>query len=331
MSNELISVIIPAYNAEDHIQNCLDSLLNQTYEDFKIYVVNDGSTDGTREKLRKYESNPQVEIIEQTNKGVSAARNVGLTRAKGNYISFVDADDTVETIYLETLVKPFTEHDISLSVASYYSHIEELDKVESSHFTVGLQTGDKGLANLLTETGPQGYLWNKLFLAQPIREKQLNFKKDVFMAEDLLFTIRYLLATNQVYYVQDIPIYHYVIYKNSSNKTRIQSLQPEYYRYFDNFLYCLKKIEEMLPETYEESKKIISSRRGRMSIQYLRANLLMDNDPSHMNKELRQIAWSNRRNYFRSSDASLRTKVIYMLVLLTPKLALMRDKKRFNM
>ena len=100
-SAPLISVIVPAYNVEKYIKTCLNSLINQTYSNFEIIVVNDGSTDQTEEILRSYQSNPKFRIYSQKNGGLSAARNRGIKLVNGELVCFIDSDDSVKSDYLE--------------------------------------------------------------------------------------------------------------------------------------------------------------------------------------------------------------------------------------
>ena len=97
-----ISVIIPVYNGEKYIQRCVDSVLNQTYSDIEIIVINDGSTDNTENILKSYSN---IVLINKENEGVSKARNTGLSLAKGDYVYFCDADDYLEKNAFEILIK----------------------------------------------------------------------------------------------------------------------------------------------------------------------------------------------------------------------------------
>ena len=97
-----ISVIVPVYNVAAYVGECLSSLVHQTFTDFEIIAVNDGSTDGSLAILREFESSyPFIRVIDQPNAGVSAARKAGLALAQGKYVTFVDSDDSVATTYLE--------------------------------------------------------------------------------------------------------------------------------------------------------------------------------------------------------------------------------------
>ena len=99
--NPKVSIIVPAYNASNYIEKCIDSLLNQTLKDIEIIIVNDGSTDDTAEKLSKYED--EIKVITQKNVGVASARNKGLSVANGEYIAYVDSDDWIDSNMFELL------------------------------------------------------------------------------------------------------------------------------------------------------------------------------------------------------------------------------------
>lgn len=106
------SLIIPAYNVEKYIKKCLDSVLNQTYNDYEIIIINDGSTDNTSKLLESYKSSKKIKIINQENKGLSNARNTGVSNAKGDYILFIDSDDFIEKELLEILNKTIKDEDL---------------------------------------------------------------------------------------------------------------------------------------------------------------------------------------------------------------------------
>lgn len=106
------SLIIPAYNVEKYIKKCLDSVLDQTYNNYEIIIINDGSTDNTSKILESYKSNKKIKIINQENKGLSNARNTGVSNAKGDYILFIDSDDFIEKELLEILNKTIKDEDL---------------------------------------------------------------------------------------------------------------------------------------------------------------------------------------------------------------------------
>ncbi|HFI0346425.1 TPA: glycosyltransferase [Streptococcus suis] len=328
MSFEKVSVIIPVYNGEYSLSKCIDSLLKQTFENFRIYIINDGSTDSTSKILENYIDDTRILVINQSNSGVSSARNVGLDLAKGEYIVFVDADDTVEPNYLEVLISGF--FDITtLSICSYNSIDTDRNISKTYKFIEGTLSQDKAIEYLLSEQGPQGYLWNKMFKSEIIRQHNLRFHSDIFMAEDLLFVIEYLLKNGSVFINND-SLYNYMIHSSSSNKTRLSSLREGYHQYFDNFLICIDKMISLIPPSLILSQTAVRGRKGRIAIQYLRANALMKANPNNINMELKRIALENKKNYFNSLDASITAKIIYNLTIYCPKIVLLRDKKHFR-
>ena len=118
-----VSFIIPAYNIEDYIGKCLDSILNQTWQDFEIIVVNDGSKDKTGEVLDSYATKDnRIKILHKENEGVSAARNDGIKMASGDYILFWDGDDFAEKETCEELLQTMAENDVDTVVYGYYRY-----------------------------------------------------------------------------------------------------------------------------------------------------------------------------------------------------------------
>lgn len=124
--NEKITVIVPVYNVEHYLDKCLDSLINQTYKNLEIIVINDGSTDNSGEICQEYaQKDNRIIYIEKENGGLSDARNVGLDKMTGSYVTFIDSDDWVELDYVEILYKKIIEYQADISVGNYYSYNED--------------------------------------------------------------------------------------------------------------------------------------------------------------------------------------------------------------
>ena len=122
---EKITVIVPVYNVENYLEKCLDSLIDQTYKNLEIIVINDGSTDNSGEICQEYaQKDNRIVYIEKENGGQAEARNIGLDRMTGSYVTFVDSDDWVEVDYVETLYKKITEYQADIAVGNYYSFNE---------------------------------------------------------------------------------------------------------------------------------------------------------------------------------------------------------------
>ena len=123
---EKITVIVPVYNVENYLEKCLDSLINQTYKNLEIIVINDGSTDNSGTICQEYaQKDNRIVYIEKENGGLSEARNVGLDKMTGSYVTFIDSDDWVELDYVEILYKKIIEYQADISVGNYYSYNED--------------------------------------------------------------------------------------------------------------------------------------------------------------------------------------------------------------
>lgn len=126
MTSEKISIIVPVYNAENYLRRCIDSILEQTYTNFELLLINDGSTDGSAKILEEVkESDSRIRVVHKKNEGVSATRNLGLKLATGDYITFIDSDDFVDKLYLDVLYKSLTENDADIASGNFASFNEE--------------------------------------------------------------------------------------------------------------------------------------------------------------------------------------------------------------
>lgn len=126
MTSEKISINVPVYNAENYLRRCIDSILEQTYTNFELLLINDGSTDGSAKILEEVkESDSRIRVVHKKNEGVSATRNLGLKLVTGDYITFIDSDDFVDKLYLEVLYKSLTENDADIASGNFASFNEE--------------------------------------------------------------------------------------------------------------------------------------------------------------------------------------------------------------
>lgn len=124
--NEKITVIVPVYNVEHYLDKCLDSLINQTYKNLEIIVINDGSTDNSGTICQEYaQKDNRIIYIEKKNGGLSDARNVGLDKMTGSYVTFIDSDDWVEPDYVEVLYNKLIEYQADIAIGNYYSYNED--------------------------------------------------------------------------------------------------------------------------------------------------------------------------------------------------------------
>ena len=185
----LITVIIPLYNKEQWVKRALDSVLAQTYENLEILVVNDGSTDGSWEVVAAY-SDERIRIIDKQNGGVSSARNLGIEKAKGEYIAFLDADDKWYPKYLEVLADGFEKYpDASiLSNRLVYRHDGEEEFETETKEAVSYETLD--FIKTLSKGEFPIHIGSTLFKTSLLYDKALRFNESMRLAEDVNFMLR---------------------------------------------------------------------------------------------------------------------------------------------
>lgn len=197
---ELVSVIVPVYNAEQTIQRCIESILGQTYAEMEIILVDDGSKDSSLQMCRKMaEKDVRIQVITKENGGVSSARNCGIQNAKGTYILFLDSDDCIEKTMVGSYVRMMSEQNVDvviggLQVISDDTHSKKIKKVPQ----IGKMHGE--IWNLLcTETDIFGYVIGKLFKRSIIEEKSIWFNEKMYAQEDMDFCLSYYEVIENFY------------------------------------------------------------------------------------------------------------------------------------
>ena len=189
-----VSIIMPVYNKAEFLKRTLDAIVSQKYFDWELIIVNDGSTDGSEEIIKQYiKKESRIFYISQDNKGVSAARNTGISKAKGEWIWFVDADDLPDLQFLQ-LVFGDTKYKGRNIVVGFYECLDQCGKERSVNID---ETGDipvDEIPNIFMkyqyDTGFWGYLWNKLIKREWLMKKNILFQEGVGLAEDLQFMVK---------------------------------------------------------------------------------------------------------------------------------------------
>lgn len=186
----LISVVIPVFNGGAYIKNCLDDILNQSYKRLEIIVIDDGSTDASAEIVESY----PVKLIRQKNKGVSAARNLGIKNATGNYLHFMDADDRINKDFYANLLAPIVLHGADISCGGM---VNEKSKDLTHHFKkVSVHTSiEKKLQ--VTYAGRVGYVWRYLFRSDLIHSNGIVFPEGRII-EDIVFSMEAIFLSKKL-------------------------------------------------------------------------------------------------------------------------------------
>lgn len=228
----MISVIIPAYNLEQYLAICLDSLLKQTYQELELIVVDDGSTDGTGEIADRYaETDSRIRVVHKENGGVSSARIAGLRAASGEWIGFVDGDDYVEPWMFERLYTNALQEKADISHCGYLMEFpDHADPYYGTGHKMTLNTRES-LLELLSGRCIEPGLCNKLFrksLVYSVLQQDL-IDQSIRINEDLLMNF-YLFREAEKSVFEDVCPYHYVVHRGSAanSKLTIYKLQdPE--------------------------------------------------------------------------------------------------------
>lgn len=220
--DDLISVVIPAYNLESCIAATLDSVLAQTYGNLQIIVVNDGSRDATGSIIDEYaRRDRRVEAIHKENGGVTGARLRGLAQARGRYIGFVDGDDYIEPNMYERLMDNLKTHQADISHCGYQMVFPN-GRVDYYHNTGRLlvQKGRQGCTDILDGTVTEPGLWNKLYRRELFEGLAQWMDPSIRINEDLLMNF-YLFRRAQLCVFEDICPYHYVLRRGSAATSRV--------------------------------------------------------------------------------------------------------------
>lgn len=229
MPQPLVSIIVPIYNAQDHIARCVESIRRQTYQNLEILLLNDGSQDVSLQVCQMYAGvDRRITLIDKANSGVAATRNLGLRYATGEYLQFVDADDTLQPNATELLVDRAARYDADLVIAHYnrirpprprspeaearHPQAPRPDRVQTFGFLMeGPMDKEAFAARLMQEPASfyYGVMWNKLYRASLVHaHEDVVCAEDLDWSEDLTFNLSYIRYAQQ-FYALSTPIYNY--------------------------------------------------------------------------------------------------------------------------
>lgn len=305
----MVSIIIPVYNAERFLKECVDSVLNQTYTDMELLLIDDGSSDTSGEICDIYaEADHRVRAIHQENAGVCAARNRGIDLSQGDYIIFVDADDVVSPYMVERYMTSLESTGADICVSEYTYHIEDIQQLSIQ--PVRVYSAKDALHNALTLK-----IFNLTPWAQIIRKSVLNglyFSSDIKIAEDILFDIQLFTSVTKIAY---LPERHY------------------YYRYSPEWSTTSNNYEEKVKTAltaFDEMEKIILNKmpdllhdlelkKCRDSLFYINKMIkLQIPADSPVYQEFCCIIRKDKKLILTDATLSMKTKCAFILFLLCP-------------
>lgn len=227
MSQPLVSVVVPIYQIDNYIGICIESLMNQTYRNLEIILVDDGSTDRAPEICDLYaKKDKRIKVIHKTNGGLVSARKAGLEIATGDYAGYVDGDDWISPGFYEALVHTIIEYDSDVVVAGMSRDLFSVSTKINSKIPAGNYVGERLTRlkqNMLTyekfsRIGITTYVWNKLFKREMLKKYQMKVNNSITIGEDAGVTYPYLMACNKISVIDNYD-YHYRQREDSMLKT----------------------------------------------------------------------------------------------------------------
>lgn len=272
----MISVVIPIYNVEKYLEQCIKSVINQTYRDLEIILVDDGSTDRSGDICDYYKTQDnRITVIHKENGGLSSARNVGIDLANGKYICFIDSDDFVDLSMLEIMEKEMKRADVVICGKEdiWKESIESVNREEEVNENICMMTGENAFEHFLLED-KEGYVvaWNKLYHTDDFKKNSIRYPEGK-IHEDCFTTYKLLLNAKKVAFV-NMPLYKYrhregsIMYNKNLTKdlsiieayseimTLVDRRFPQYiqaatYRYILANLFCADRC------IYDENRKYL--------------------------------------------------------------------------
>jgi glycosyltransferase involved in cell wall biosynthesis len=241
-NKDMISIIIPVYNVGEYIEECLKSILMQTYKDYQIIVVDDGSTDNTMDIIKEYEDKFQdFTLLKQKNQGVSVARNTAFSHVKGEYTLYIDPDDFLELDMLESMHRRAKKDDVDIVISEYYvyygkennrNYIEEYNVDYKKIYT------NYEVMNLMLNYELQGQLWNKLFKTQLLKEIEFKFEPNRYI-QDAFPVFRAIYKSKGISFIKK-PVYYYRQRQTSTVHKKNAKLAEDYYHAMTSIINYIK-------------------------------------------------------------------------------------------
>lgn len=216
----MISIIIPVYQCENIISDIIEDILKQTYQDYEVLLIDDGSTDGSAKVCQEYgQKDARIRTILNMHQGVSGTRNTGIALANGEYIAFIDSDDRIEPDYFEQLYNNIGNNDLVISTFDrwFYNHKDIVKVVKNIQLNAEINMKEN-FAEYFSELYVStllGVVYCKLFRTDVIKKNEMRFRNDIYIGEDYIFNFDYMKKCD---YVRCIPYmgYHYVCKKGNS-------------------------------------------------------------------------------------------------------------------
>lgn len=245
--NPEISIIVPVYNTEQYISRCIESILNQTFKDFELILIDDGSQDRSGEICDEYaKKDNRIRVFHNNNQGVSATRNYGINISKGKYLMFCDSDDWVADTWCEELYNTILAYPNSWITCNFFQVDNESKKQRVIKNNLNeINTLEKDDFYIVFKSGMSIYSWNKIFDKEKINRFQIRFNENTSLGEDVEFGIDYLKISENII-ILNRNLYYYLINHQGTLSSK------KYDDYFDYLIHFYKLRRVYIKDCYLE-------------------------------------------------------------------------------
>ena len=298
MKNDLISIIIPVYKVEKYLEKCIESVLKQTYTNLQIILVDDGSPDNCGKICDEYaKKDSRIEVIHKANGGLSDARNVGISKAKGRYIGFVDSDDYIKEDMYEILLNLIKKYDADVSICNLYDVIDGNEYIRNKENGIREYSRLDILKEVLLDKNIQSYAWNKLYKKELFDEVKYPIGKKY---EDIGTTFYIFEKCNKIVVTSE-PEYYYLKRSDSLVNNVTESTVFDYMELIlQRYLYIYDNIKELKQyNDYYLVRTLLTANNDIKELKQIEEKTKQKyNELYNISKEILRTNYSNLKKFF---------------------------------
>lgn len=313
MINDMITVVVPVYNMGHLLPRAIDCLLAQTYRNYEIIIVDDGSTDDSGEICdRCVALDSGIRVIHKENGGLSSARNCGIANANGEFIIFPDPDDWTDPHYLEMLINLHREYKTDLEIGGHYVEDDKSCVIHNDGKCREIINADDAVELLMSSKAFCGFAWNKLYHMDIIEANALRFDTELGMAQDLHFAFRYIALCEKIAY-DPAPAYHY--FQHAGGVTNTKS--PLSARKISG-LKTYEKIAELAKDKYPNAHDAALSTLFNMSLHFIFIYYESKMSDKLLLVKLKENLRLYKEYFFKNPNYSKSRKLLGRIALVSP-------------
>ena len=294
----LISVIVPIYNVEEYLDKCVNSILNQTYRNLEIILVDDGSPDNCPKMCDDYaKKDKRIKVIHKVNGGLSDARNIGINQSSGEYISFIDSDDYIAENYIEVLFNNLKKYNSDLSIGGHLVLYDDGKRINRYTNEEYVSNSKSILKKMLYDDGIDLSAWAKLYKASLFKNVSYPVGR---LYEDAATTYKLIDLANKIS-VNSLPIYYYVIRKNSISNSKFTMKKMD-------LIISTKEMTDYIQKKYPDLQKACNRRLMYSYLSTLTQLAKCKERHKDIEKEIVGYIKKNKKNIMKDKKVPLRDK-----------------------